>query len=518
MTSTKISNLNWRSPWLIIFIFSILGLIGILNHSMWRDELNPWLIVKYSQSFTDLINNISYEGHPVIWYFSLAVLMSIIDNPIIMQLFHLGLAISSIIIIWLYSPFNYRQKFLFTFSYLPFYEFLLISRNYAYGMLLVFAVCVFFASRKKTYILLSLLLGLLANTNAYAVFISFALIVTLLVELCFDIEHRNEYSQQAKKYDLIISLIIIVASYFLAISMITPPADSYLHGGLSDGWLTTLDIKHIFKTLGKFFGGYYLIIPTSKRWLDLIGCGIIAGLTMVFTVIKLSKKPIPLFFYLLVNLEIITFAYLRFAGSGHRHFGHFYIALIAALWLESYYPDSNLIGKIWNYPFKNYQKIFKFACKWQHIIFMISLYMQFFGGIYGFTRDLIIPFSASRATVEYIQKNNFDNEFIVASRDANMAAISGYLNRQLYYPELQTMGSFTLFKAGRKEVEQPEVFRQIESLMQEKLQVEKILLILHQELQSKVNNLKVIPIQKFEKAWVNTERYYLYWVQRSRPD
>ncbi|TAE58645.1 MAG: hypothetical protein EAZ87_12605 [Nostocales cyanobacterium] len=507
--SQKTSTLNWKSPWVIIFIFSILGLLAILNHSMWRDELNPWLIVRDSKSFTDLINNINYEGHPVLWYFSLAFLRKITDNPIIMQLFHLGLAISSVILLWLYSPFSYRQKLLFTFGYLPFYEFLLISRNYAYGMLLVFAICVCFPTRKKSYIILSLLLGLLANTNAYALFISFALLLTLLVELCFDVEHRNKYFQEAQKYDIIISIIIITVTYLLAIYIIIPPSDSYLHGGLNDGWSTTLDVKQIFRTLGRFFGGYYLIIPTSKRWLDLIVCGVIALFTMFVTFVKLSKKPIPWFFYLVVNLEIITFAYFRFVGSGPRHFGHFYIAFIAALWIESYYPDSNTITKIFNLN----KNTFKFALKWQHIILMISLYMQFFGGIYGFTRDLIIPFSASRATVEYIRDQNLENEFIVASRDANMAAISGYLNRQLYYPELQTMGSFTIFNQNRKEVEQPEIFRQIYSLINEKQQTQKVLLILHKELQWQPETLKVIPIKKFEKAWVDTERYYLYWVQ-----
>ncbi|MEH1854281.1 MAG: hypothetical protein V7L11_22000 [Nostoc sp.] len=58
------SRLSFHSPWFIILIFSSLGLIGILNHSMWRDELNPWLIVRDSESFGDLITNIHYEGHP----------------------------------------------------------------------------------------------------------------------------------------------------------------------------------------------------------------------------------------------------------------------------------------------------------------------------------------------------------------------------------------------------------------------------------------------------------------------
>ncbi|MBD2691915.1 hypothetical protein [Anabaena catenula] len=516
MTAKKVINypskLILASPWLIIFIFSVIGLIGILNHSMWRDELNPWLIVRDSKSWQDLIENIRYEAHPVLWYFSLALLRNIADTPIIMQLFHLSLAISSVTIVWLYSPFNYRQKFLFTFTYLPFYEFLLISRNYAFGMLFIFAFCAAFPSRKKTYITLAILLGLMANTNAYALLISFAFLLTLIFEFCFDIEHRQQYLQKNKKADLFISIAIIIACYILAINIITPPADSYLHGGLNTGWSMTLDLRHFLKSIGRLFGGYFLIIPASKRWLDLIVCAVIAIVMVILTLIKLSKKPFALFFYIIGTLEIFTFAYLRFSGSGPRHFGHFYLILLAALWLGSYYQESSLFTTKFIIP----PNSLKFVHKWQYIMFMATLYMQFFGGIYGFSRDMIIPFSASRTTTQYIQKSQLDNEFIVASRDANMAALSGYLNRKFYYPERQDMGSFTLFKKGREEVEQSEILEQISSLLNLPKYKNKILLILHKKLQFNQTDLKIDPIKSFEKAWIDTERYYLYWVSQKK--
>jgi hypothetical protein len=477
---------------------------------MWRDELNPWLIIRDSESFADLIGNIRYEGHPVLWYFSLALLRKVVDHPIIMQLFHLSLAIASVTIFWLYSPFKYRQKLLFTFGYLPFYEFLLISRNYAYGMLFISTFCAFFPTRKKTYIFLATFLGLMANSNAYSLFISFGLLITLIVELCFDSEHRNEYFSKAKKYDFLLSSIIVIFAYLLAVSIIVPPADSYLHGGLNDGWSIKMDIHHLFKTMGRFFGGYFLIIPSSKKWLDLIVCTLISFFTIIVTAIKLSKKPVPLFFYVFVNLQIITFAYFRFSGVGFRHFGHFYLIFIAALWLESYYQESHILHQ----KFKFLIKPFKFAQKWQHIILMVTLYAQFFGGIYGFTRDLVVPYSASHQTSEYIRKSNLDNEFIVASRDANMAALSGYLNRKFYYPELQKMGSFTLFKQGRENVDHAEVIRQVNLLLENDKYNNKVLMILHRELELKPDNLKIIPIKYFEKAWIDTERFYLYWAQK----
>ncbi|WP_414576768.1 hypothetical protein [Anabaena sp. CCY 9402-a] len=502
----RISSLSFHSPWFIIIVFSVLGFIGIINHSMWRDELNPWLIVRDSESFGDLIANIRYEGHPVLWYFSLVFLRNIADNPLMMQVFHLTIAIFSVSIFCLYSPFNYQQKFLFTFGYFPFYEYLLISRNYAFSMLFIFAFCAVFSSRKITYIYLAVLLGLLANSSAYALFVSFSLSLTLLAEFCFDSEHRQQYFSQTQKYDLFLSVGVIIFSFLLSIYIITPPVDSYLHGGLDDGWLIKLDIRHFLRSMGRLFGSYFLILPKQK-WLDLSICAGIALFMFFLTVIKLAKKPFSVFLYIVGNCVILAFTYLRFFGVP-RHFGHFYLILIASLWLGSQYQESSfLINK-----FHIKEKLFTLVQKRYHIAFMLILYAHLFGGLYGFTRDLFIPFSASHETANYIQKTQLKQEFIVASRDANMAALSGYLNRKFYYPELKKMGSFTLFKQGRIPVEQAEILEQIYSLFKSEVATKRILLILNKELKLTHNNLKISPIKNFDRAWIDSERYYLYWV------
>ncbi|MDZ8184373.1 MAG: hypothetical protein RMX96_05845 [Nostoc sp. ChiSLP02] len=506
------SRLPFNSPWFIIIIFSTLGLIGILNHSMWRDELNPWLIVRDSKSFGDLIANIRYEGHPVLWYFSLAFLRKIVDNPAIVQIFHWVITVVSVSLFCLYSPFNYRQKLLFSFGYFAFYEYLLISRNYAFSMLFVFTFCTIFSSRKITYAYLAILLGLLANSSAYGLLVSFSLVLTLLAEFCFDSKHRNNYFQQSKKYDLFLSILIIIFSFTLCIYIITPPADSYLYGGLNNGWIMELNFRHFLRSIGRIFGSYLLIIPQHKSWLDLIICTIIALIIVSLTLIKLSKKPTAVFLYIIGNLILLTFTYLRFPGMP-RHFGHFYLIFIASLWLGSYFQDSSLLlNKFSVRP--NSLTLIR-ADKWHHLALMLILYAQFLGGVYSFSRDLVLPYSASKETSQYLQKAGLDNEFIVASRDANMAPLSGYLNRKFYYPELQKMGSFTLFNKGRKDVEQAEILNQVNSLLKNQAEQKKILLILNKKLDIKRNDLKIVPIKDFERNWVDSERYYLYWVDEA---
>ena len=478
---------------------------------MWRDEMNTWLIVRDSHSFLELVGNVHYQGHPILWAASLALLRNIADTPLMMQLFHLILAISSVTLFWFFSPFSRRQRILFVFGYLPFYKYLLFSRNYALGMLFLFAFCTFFNQRRRQYFLLSTLLGLMANSNAYALFISFALSLTLLTEFCLDAEHRKRYLSQSNRYDLSVSCLILLCCYFLALYIIIPPTDSYNHGGLVSGWFTQFDLHRTFVSLGRLFAGYTLITPASKKWIDLIFCGFIALFIFGLTLFKLSPKRLPCFFYGLATLEILAFTYFRFLGIGPRHFGHFYLILLSSLWLASYFEaDNSFLGRI-----SLGQNLLSLAEKWHRIVLMILLYIQFFGGIACFSGDVAKPFSASRETAHYIRENQLEQEFIVASRDANMAALSGYLNRKFYYPELQQMGSFTLFKAGRNEVKQDEILRQVSALLSSQSSGGRILLILNKKkLSSSRDDLQITPIKAFENAWTNTETYFLYWAQR----
>ncbi len=158
------------------------GLIGILNHAMWRDELNGWLIARDSHTIYELFSNVKYEGHPLLWYLCLDLLNQFTHNPIAMQILHLFIATGSAYLFLKFSPFTKFQKVLFLFGYLPFYEYLLVSRNYAIGLLTIFLFCFCFESRKKSYLRLSLILALMVNTNAYCLLIAIALTIVLTLE------------------------------------------------------------------------------------------------------------------------------------------------------------------------------------------------------------------------------------------------------------------------------------------------------------------------------------------------
>ena len=404
----------YKSQWTAVIIIAVVGLLGALNHSMWRDEMNVWLIARDSPSWEALVENIHYDrAHPGLWHLLVAALYHLFGHPVAMQLFHWLLAMGSVCLLWRYSPFNQWQKWLFTFGYLPFYEHLLIARNYAVAMLLLFVICALWPQRQRAYWPLAALLVLLANSNVYAFLIAIALALTLGIELLFEAKLRRNW------LDIIGSGGLIIVGYAVALYFILPPSD--VADQALEAYVTGLDIRHLLRAIGRIFGGYYVIIPNGKRYLDLLICAAIALGSCGLVILRLVKKPYPLAFYLLGNGILLSFTYAKFMPISIRHYGNFYLILIAALWLAHHAPPTAAITQHFN-PLERWQQNTK---PWFNRIFGIILIAHLLGGMFLFAMDLTIPYSASRAAAAYMRQANLQDEVIVASREAHMDSLSG---------------------------------------------------------------------------------------------
>ena len=502
------------SPYFFIGLFSILSLVGILNHAMWRDEMNVWLIAKDSESFAALLDHIHYDrGHPALWHLLVTWVQKLWDNPLSMQLLHWTIAVGFITLLWLSSPFKQWEKILFTFGYLPFFEFTLISRNYGLGLFFLFLFCTTFGIRQKTYLIPSLCLVLMANSNIYGLLIGSALVLLLVVEWISDRSLRLYYlSHHQQKLDLILSIVLIIAGFIFALYMIFPPV---LNREILTEEVQVQGFKRLLVGLGRILGGYTFLIPSQKQLWGLWICGILAlGLLIAFS-FKLRNKPLILGWYLLCNVQLLVVAYLSFPGRGSRHYGHFYLILIAALWLAHYYPD-----RFW---LKSFRLEWMSQSSWKNWVqgcWIFVLVIQFGGGVYGFYQDFRIPYSAAKATSEFIIASHWDREFMVGSRDINMAGISGYLDRKLYYPERGELASFSLpLKYPRQDLEPNQVFDRVAHLLQSQVNLHRILLILNRPLDPTLYHLlptiAVQPIQEFKKSSLHSEKFYLYWADRT---
>lgn len=494
---------------LLFTIFSFLGFIGILNHAMWRDELNGWLLARDSYNFSELFANVRYEGHPLLWYLFLDFLNLFTHNAIAMQILHWLIA-SSVVFLWIkYSPFTNLQKGLFIFGYLPFYEYLVISRNYAIGLLCVFLFCILFETRKNSYLLLAIILAFMANTNAYCLLMAIALNFTLIVEYIF--REKSHHKLRASQSNIIFGSIIFLIGVSIAIVTLLPPLDSNLQGGATQ-WMLQFDFFHLCKALTRIWNSYVLIlVPAESRFLDVFIFAFISVTILAFVATFLIKKPFALLFYLLGNFEILAFTYIKFLGSA-RHYGHLYIILIVSSWLASYYPTSNWLinsGKMK----RAIAAWINFCDRKKTIFITLILYAQLAAGIVSFSRDLIIPYSASRATANYIKSHQLEQMFVVGSEDFAISPISAYLHRKIYYPESKKLGSFVLFNSQRNPINADGILEQVSKIAKETKQ--DILLILNHEIEASKDDLKISLVKEFTHAFIHNEKYYLYKVRDS---
>lgn len=497
-------------PILLVLVFLSLGVLGVVNHEMWRDELQAWLIARDSSSIRNLFENFRYEGHPGLWYIILYLLSRFTHNPVAMQLSHLIIATGVIYIFARFSPFTKPQKALFSFGYFPFYEYAVISRNYAPGILCIFSFCALFHTRKKSYVFLSSILFLMANTSVYGAIIAMSLGLTLLCDSVVDEKIRRSLS--ARKWDLATSLLIFVLGIVSAVYQMYPPSGrGFLSGSamkfhasglsrtLASVWISYIPVPYFlsyhFWNTNMFIAGPMSLHEDIRSLLSLVLLAVSHGL--------LARKPVAFFTYLSGAFGILAFTHAVFFGKVPHH-GHLFILFVACLWISSYYAETRSSNRL-------VESFADTAYRFGNGFVMVILYAHLAGGIIAWNLDLLHPFSASREASNFIKEQHRDNMLIVGSRDSTVSPLSGYLNRKIYYPESDRFGSFIVWKKG-KHVDSRKLLEKVRELvMQSNMD---ILLVLNYRLRARHSALSISELSAHTKSIIPDETYYLYLVRR----
>ncbi|MFE4106963.1 hypothetical protein [Almyronema epifaneia] len=459
---------------LLTTAFGLLGLIGLLHHEMWRDELQAWLLVRDSSSLLDLYYNFQYEGHPALWYLCAYAITTFTHNPMAMQLFHLLVSASSIFLFVRFSPFSWQQKTLFCFGYFPFYEYNLISRNYAIGILFLFLFCSLYKARDKRILALAVCLAGLANTNFYALILSSVLAIALIVDLS-DRQQLSKLHRQNPSKLLASGLIVILGWILAAVPILRAIAAASselgvavqantvqpekigvkLAGGL-DFFLTHLNYEFLQSL--SYIWQSYVPIPHFKVdfWnsniFDLVGIflanwhledwriggllTLIASLGLAFSSVRLlAAQRSVLLAYCLGSSLIIVCAWWLYP-SQIRHYGHLFFLFLACIWMarstDLSQPKLAKSGLALQTLSRSTEKKFITGL----------LVTQAIAGVFAYTIDLHYPFSMSRDVAEFIQAQGLETLPIVGYEQRPALTLSGYLDQPIYDPAKNQFRSF----------------------------------------------------------------------------
>ncbi len=410
-----------KGYWIATFVFFILTTLGAFYHELWADEIIPWQIAKSSSSLWNLYEHYQYEGHTFIWYAMVWGVHHTVGSLIYMQLTHILLASSAIIIFLKYVPFSTTEKLLYIFGYFMFYEYAVISRPYILGVLSVFAISVFLqksnASIKYLYYA-SISIFALANTSLYGIVLSFAYVPVICIRI---------WKNMGIKEGILLPFVMFLG-ITLAFYQVLPPADG---GFVNSEWRFYFDGNLFVDVADQIFTAYIPIPDFTElsSWNSnfFITCFhndyykysvAIFSIFMVLAVgyyLKPNKEA--LFIYLVATLGILSFAYLKYKGT-LRHHGYLYIILVACIWQ---YKSSSAFPKA---PKTIKDKLLKAS-------FSIVLLCHFLAGAYSYIKDLLLPFDLTESMVAYINKESLDSMPMITDN----VSYAGFLDKPVYFAE-----------------------------------------------------------------------------------
>jgi len=484
--------------------FLALGLALILRHEMWQDEWQAWLIARESASLADLFNHRKYEGHPGLWYLALFLLSRLTADPLAMQLFHLLLATATAYLFLRFSPFTPWQQILFIFGYFPLFEYGVISRNYAAGVLLIFSFCaVFPGAFRGKFLVLAGLLFLLAQTSVYGLFLAAALGLMLAVAGI-----TRQGPMAVNKYQMFPPLAMAGLGILIAAAQLAPPADS----GFAVDWRFHLDFPELARTMGAVWDSY-VPLPALKYhfWnTNIIPHGYIKGflslILLAFPVLWFRRQPAILCLFGVGTLEILAFSYVKYPGS-LRHYGHLFILLIASLWLSAYFPDKEIrnprMAGLTARVRRNKDR-FLYGLLAAHLA----------ASAWAVGLDWRHPFSGGPEVASYLKNQSLDRMILLGYEDDAALVVAGHLGRKIFYPGSGRWGTFLILDKQRKRLDDEEILAQARELAARNGR--EVLLIMNREIPAPPP--RVVQVRQFTDSIVPEEKFYLYLVKYGKAD
>jgi hypothetical protein len=71
------------------------------------------------------------------------------------------------------------------------------------------------------------------------------------------------------------------------------------------------------------------------------------------------------------------------------------------------------------------------------------------------------PFSASKQAADFIEQHGYANLLIIGSRDLNVAPMTAYLDRPVYYPDSERYGTFAFESSSRHDLSVTELLQSV---------------------------------------------------------
>lgn len=382
-------------------IYLALAAVALSFHEPWRDEADVWLSVRDS-SLSAVLSRASHAGTPTLWYFLVAPLARLGLPYFSMHLLHLLIATAAVAVLFFRSSLPLFTRILFAFSYYMLFEYAVVARNYAIGILLLFLVASLYATRLSRPLLYALLLALLFQTSVHLFLIGLVLAAVFADEVW-----RLPHPRRA------LSIAILLIGTLLAAAQLFPRP-----GGQFQPWSAEFRAG----AFGWVFHGIFF--PTMPA--PILGLLTVGFFVVVFVALR-RKRRLALMLASMVGLLLYLAVFKWSIVDGYRHFGLFLIAVLFTLWIEPAEPGVILPRRL--------RVVFASLNAALAILCLI--------GFVAMVREVRGDFSGAERMARYLRAQHLEQRTIVAHRAPQSSAVLPYLpGTRLWYAGQREWGTF----------------------------------------------------------------------------
>jgi hypothetical protein len=506
---------------LVVATFLALGIVGLANHEMWRDELEIWLIARDSGSVGQLFQNMGTQGHPAVWYLLNFLLARLTTNPVAMQVLNLVIGASAVALFFRRAPFSLVQRLLFCFGYFMLFEFTVISRGYGLGLLLIFAFCTRFRASQRLDLTGATMLLLLANTTVYGMIV--AAHVAVLVAIQALLVRRNGRPWLDPRWVASLAIVLLGVAVGFGHTWMQGRAMGPAH---VEAYSPAHDLTWVASCLSTVVRGavplpdFSLYHFWNSNLLQVLPgtTGIFLGALLTLMLLALATygfrdRPALAFVFILGSATMLSITFFVWYGWV-RHHGQVFLWYIVCCWL--WYGLGSKGGEKFDGSSAPGRGM-------AGATLTGLLLLQSIAGAHAYAMDLLHPFSNAKATGQYLSQDEFSELTLVGSIDYAMQPVAAYLDRKFYYPESGEYRTFLDWGPSRRLVPPETVLRDSLRLLKERQRDVVVVTNFQPGTLSPGQTVRLGPdarlqcLARFDGALVADENYHVCLVRSGQP-
>ena len=350
-------------------LFIVLTIVGVVHHETWYDEAQAWLIAQ-DLSFFEMLKYLRHEGHMFLWYAMLMPFAKMgMPFPYPIQVLNLLMIWGAVFVLWKKAPFNPFIKILITFSTPIAYQYAVVARSYAIGVLFLFLLAAFFKKKLEHPYLYAVLIFFCANNNAMTLFGAGAFGLLFFWDY---ITTQKEFYKSKEFY--ILCAIALFCVFMIGFQLIGANKQSEY-----------LELTRIVSNKNSFLLGS-ISFALMPQYMQIKIPIIVAYLILTVLTFKYEKKSF--FFFVFSSLSLYLLHYNFYLGH-LWHYYFFYIYLIVALWLYK----ENVKQKSPFYPFLIG-------------LFLVMSYFHVNYNIWWYNNDIDQNYSGCKEIAQIINEND----------------------------------------------------------------------------------------------------------------